>query len=335
MINPKRVAVCFMSSEKQIAEKQSSGVDKSKLSFEVEEYFRHERSGQICQTFSQMINETIDDTESEFMIFINPKTIVCAEDLEFLIGKLCEGNCFAALFGFAFFAITKELVRNIGMMDESFLGGENEDNDYLIRMRQFGKMVYWGEDWSKYGYYKSKCSPHRGCSSTIFWKKWRWKNGKLISTKAPKNTKEISRRHSNSREDIRSSWKSFGESHGEGAIWEALSKCEIEETSLTEHLVDAELNIKISFREESFYIELICDVDTAISYFIVTKNEGGTGRIPISMNMVYNNQWSSFPLSEKEVELRLYHDGNLIYLNQIAEGQEIALPMKLSSSILR
>ena len=131
-----------MSGDKHIAEQQSSLIDKDQLSFEVEEYFRYERNSFLCQSFSQMINETIDDTESEFMIFINPKTIICTEDINFIINKLCSGYCFASLFGFAFFGMTKELVRNIGMLDESFLAGEYEDNDYLIRMKLFGKMVY-------------------------------------------------------------------------------------------------------------------------------------------------------------------------------------------------
>jgi len=335
MIDPKKVAICFMSGDKHIAEEQSSIIDKSKLDFEVEEYFRYERNAFLCQTFSQMINETIDDTESEFMIFINPKTIICTEDINFIINKLCNGYCFASLFGFAFFGITKELVRKIGMLDESFLGGENEDNDYLIRMRQFGKMVYWGQDWDKYDYYKSKCNPNRGSSSTMFWRKWRFKNDVLISSNASNKVKNISRRHSKSREDISSSWKTFDESYGEGEIWSMVQKCEIIETSLSEHLIEAELKISIEFKSDSFFIEMLCDVETAISYFLVTKNDGDVGRVPINMNLVYSNHWRSLPILEIEVELRLYHDGNLIYLSQIRQGEEIRLAMRIPSSILK
>jgi hypothetical protein len=331
---PKKVAVCFMSGDKDIAENQSNIIDKSKLGFELEEYFRHERNSFLCQTFSQMINETIDDTESEFMIFINPKTIICTDDIEFIVNKLCSGYCFASLFGFAFFGMTKELVRKIGMLDESFLAGEYEDNDYLIRMKLFGKMVYWGQDWSKYEYFKSKCDPNRGSSLTMFWRKWRWKENRLISSNASKKTKSISRRHSKEREDISSSWRGFEESHGEGGIWE-MTVCEIEETNMSEHLVEANLNIGINFKDENFFIEMLSEVDTAISYFLVTKNDGDSGRVPINMNLVYSNHWRSLPVSEKEIELRLYHDGNLIYLNQIGEGEEIRLSFRIPSSILK
>ena len=331
---PKKVAVCFMSGDKDIAESQSNIIDKSKLQFELEQYFRHERNSFLCQTFSQMINETIDDTESEFMIFINPKTIICTDDIEFIVNKLCSGYCFASLFGFAFFGMTKELVRNIGMLDESFLAGEYEDNDYLIRMKLFGKMVYWGQDWSKYDYYKSKCDPNRGSSLTMFWRKWRFKNDVLISSNTSNKVKYISKRHSKSRDDISTSWKTFEESYGDGEIWSMLQKCEIIESSLSEHLVEADLKINIDFKDE-FFIEMLSEVETAISYFLVTKNDGDSGRFPINMNLVYSNHWRTLPISENEIELRLYHDGNLIYLSQITKGDEIRLSLRIPSSILK
>lgn len=335
MIDHERVAICFMSADKDIAKEQSGRIDKNKLGFEVEEYFRYERNSFLCQTFSQMINETIDDTESEFMIFINPKTIICTKDIEFIIDKLCSGYCFASLFGLAFFGMTKELVRKIGMLDERFLGGEYEDNDYLIRMKLFGKMVYWGQDWNKYGYYKSKCDPNRGSSMTMFWRKWRFKNNVLIGSNESFKNKGISRRHSNGREDISSSWRPFAESYGEGEIWSMIHDCVLTQTSLSENLVESEIKISIDFKDNSFFIEMLCDVETAISYFLVTKNDGDVGRVPINMNLVYSNHWWSLPILEREVELRLYHDGNLIYLSQVRQGEEIRLVMRIPSSILK
>lgn len=334
MIYPKRVAICFMSGDKKIAEEQSSRIDRSQLDFEVEEYFRHERNSFLCQTYSQMANETIDDTESEFMIFINPKTIISTEDIKFIIEKLCSGYCFVSLFGFAFCGFTKELIRNVGMLDESFLGGEYEDNDYLIRMKIFDKMIYWGQDWDKYDFFKSKVDPNRGSSLTMFWRKWRWKENKLISSNASKKTKSISRRHSSNREDISSSWKSFSESYGEGGIWGMIEECELEQTNLSEYLTESNLNISLFLKDGIFNIQMQSDTDTAISYFLVTKNNGDSGRIPINMNLVYKNQQRTINIQEDEVELRLYHDGNIIFLSQISNGAELQLSLKIPSSIL-
>ena len=152
------------------------------LNFETEKYFRYQKNPHQYQTFSQMINEAIDDTESEFMVFVNPKTVVSSDGINLIIDKLCNGYCFASIFGFAYFGMTKELVRNIGMLDENFLGSEYEDDDYLIRIRISDKAVWWGQDWSTYNFFKSECPPNRGSSLTTFWRKWRWKNNTLISS---------------------------------------------------------------------------------------------------------------------------------------------------------
>lgn len=332
---PNKVAICFMSGDKNIAEWQMANIDKSKLDFEVEEYYRYERNAALSQTFSQMINETIDDTESEFMIFINPKTLVKTDDIILIIEKLCTGYCFASLFGFAFFGISKELVRNIGMLDENFLAGEYEDNDYLIRMRLFGKMIYWGQDWDKYNYFQSKCPPNRGASLTTFWRKWRWKNNRFLTSNSTNNNKRISRRHSKHNEELRNSWKGFDESYGEGGIWEMVQECEIEETNLTEHLVDSKIDIKIKYINGEFFIHMFSEIETAISYFLVTPNNGNAGRVPINMNLIYSNHWRSIPVKEKKAELRIYHDGNLIYINTINEGGTIDLQFNIPSSILK
>lgn len=329
--HPKKIAICFMSYDKDIAEKQLENL-KSGLNFETEKYFRHQKNPHQYQTFSQMINEAIDDTESEFMIFINPKTIVTSHDVNLIIEKLCSGYCFASIFGFAFFGMTKELVRNIGMLDEIFLGSEYEDDDYLIRMRIFNKAVWWGQDWSKYDFFKSKCPPNRGSTLTTFWRKWRWKNNTLISSKESEKIKYISKRHSAPKEEIKSSWRGFEESWGEGGIWEKIYACKIQETDLSESLADSRIRIKVSY-DKNFFIEMISDVETAISYFIVKPNR--EGRTPINMNLVYSNSWYSLPLEEEEVELRIYHDGNLVYINQISRGDEFNLKLNLPSSVLK
>ena len=78
---------------------------------------------------------------------------------------------------------------------------------------------------------------------------------------------------------------------------------------------------------------MISDVETAISYFIVKPNR--EGRTPINMNLVYSNSWYSLPLEEEEVELRIYHDGNLVYINQISRGDLFNLKLNLPSSVLK
>jgi len=330
---PKKIAICFFSYDKDISEKQLNSLDRNKLNFEIETYFRHERNPHQYQTFSQMFNEAIDDTDSEFMIFINPKTIISSEDINFIVDKLCNGYCFASIFGVAFCGFTKELIRNIGMLDEDFLASEYEDDDFLIRIKLFDKMVYWGQDWSKYEFYKSKCSPYRGSTLTTFWRKWRWKDNILVNSNKSKKVKYISKRHSKTNDEIKESWKSFKGSWGEGGIWDKINSCKIIETNLSEFLVDSNIIIKVIYNSNNFFIEMLSDVETAISYFIVKPNK--EGRTPINMNLVYSNRWYSIPIEEKEIELRIYHDGHLIYLNQISKDTEFNLSLNIPSSVLK
>jgi hypothetical protein len=311
---PKKVVVCYFG-DKETVLNQSNLINKSSLPFELEERFKYETNPYLLQTFSQMINEAIDDTENEFMIFVNPKTIVSSEDIYFIIEKLCSGYCFVSIFGMAYCGFTKELVRNIGMFDEDFLAGEYEDNDFLLRIRLFGKAVYWGQNWSKYDFHQSSCPPNRGSSLTQFWRKWRWRNETIIDSKNKDKLRYISKRHSLPHTDISSSWKSYSESWGEGGIWNMVNGLTIKNSNLSEKKVNCNMFIRIRVSDNKFFIEMISTEDTAISFFLVSVYD----RIPIHMQLVYSNTWYSLPFNGS-AEMRLYHDGNIIYMNQIEDG---------------
>ena len=323
-----KAAVCFMAQDIATGSRQLESIEKSQLSFEMVPYLSAERNAVLYSSFSQMINEAIDDTDCEFMIFINPKTIATAQDLNFIIDRLSSGYCFASLFGFAFCGFSKQLVREIGMLDESFVAGEYEDNDFLLRMRILGKAIWWGQDWSKYEYYKSKCPPARGSSLAFFWKKWRWTGDSaryLIFRE-----KKISRRHSSQNIEISDSWGEWESSWGEGAIWDSMSRCALDCSGWTESEEDASIEVSYRFIDGSFRVSMNSDRETAISFFLTTE-----GRIPIYMHLVYQNTWHMAHIAESSAELRLYHDGNTIYINRISLGDEGTIRFFLPSSICR
>jgi hypothetical protein len=314
MILPERIAICYFG-DRESARAQSASIDRNSLPFEIEERFKYETNPHLLQTFSQMINEAIDDVESEFMIFVNPKTIISTDGIYHLVEKLCSGYCFASIFGMAYCGFTKELVRNIGMLDEDFLAGEYEDNDFLLRIRIFGAAVYWGQDWNRYAFYASSCPPNRGASLTYFWRKWRWRDGRVLDSRNRDKIRMISKRHSLSRPDIASSWKPYSDSWGEGGIWEMVSGLSIERSAESERVEECAMHVRINTSGGSFFIEMLSSSDTAISFFLVSASD----RKPIHMQLVYSNTWVSIPF-QGVAEMRLYHDGNLIYLNQINES---------------
>lgn len=330
---PKKVAVIFFAGDPSIADKQYEPLRSANLPFEVVPYFRHERQTFLYQSYSQMFNDFIDETEEEFMIFANPKTVVSSEDVEKIVNLLCSGFCFVGVFGIAFCGFTKELIRKIGMMDEAFLGSEFEDNDILIRIRQYGKAVHWGQDWSKYEYYESSFPPIRGCGSSHFWNKWRWKEGNFIDSHLSNLHKTISKRHSVTRNDISSSWYGFGYSWGEGHIWDMATSQRLIKSSLTEHIVDTDMQVNIEFKEGNFRIELLTTEDTALS--VVLTSVHSDGRIPlVGGRLVYANTWISFPIQKEQIEMRLWHDKSMIYMNTIDSGYNQRMNFRLPSSIL-
>jgi len=325
MIKIEKASVCFMAQDLSLAKEQFAAIDLSDLEFEMVPYFSAERNAILYSSFSQMINEAIDDTDCEFMIFINPKTIATARDLNLLLEKLSSGYCFACLFGFAFFATSKQLIREIGMLDEKFAAGEYEDNDFILRMRLHGKAVWWGQDWSKYGYYKSPCPPERGSSLSFFWKKWRWTGSSAKSTDLCE--KEISRRHAARREDISRSWLGWERSWGEGGVWEPMSSCDLE-SGWRQSSEECEMSVSWSYEKGRFYIEMLCEKEAAISFFLTTPQ-----RIPLYMHLVYQNCYHIAPVQEDEAEMRLYLDGSIIYMNRIRAGEDGSHRFVLPASI--
>lgn len=326
MIKIEKASVCFMAQDLEIGRRQLESIDQSQLSFEMSPYLSAERNAVLYSSFSQMINEAIDETDYEFMIFINPKTIATAQDLNFIIERLSSGYCFASIFGFGFMGFSKQLIREIGMLDERFTAGEYEDNDFLLRMRLLGKAVWWGQDWNKYEYYQSKCPPARGSSLSFFWKKWRWTGNSAKNMRFEE--KKISSRHCYSYPEISDSWTGWERSWGEGHIWEAMSTCNLDNANWKEREETAIMDVSYRYLLGSFEIEMKSGSDTAISFFLTTEE-----RIPIYMHLLYQNNSHFAPIDSMTAELRLYHDGNTIYMNRISLGDSGNIRFTLPSSI--
>ena len=331
---PEKVAIIFLAGDSSVADAQYESIKSVELPFELVPYYRHERQTFLYQSYSQMFNDFIDDTEEEFMIFVNPKSIVSSEDVEKIIKLLCSGFCFVGIFGIAFSGFTKELIRNIGMMDEAFLGSEFEDNDIIVRIRRYGKAVYWGQDWSKYDFYQSSFPPIRGCGSSHFWRKWRWRDNILVDSKISRNNKVITKRHSLSRKDISDSWLGFGYSWGESYVWDMVSSCRLINSFATEYLVETDMQINIEFIEGSLKVEFMAPEDTAIS--VVATTVHSEGRIPfIAGRIVHANTWFAYPISNESIEIRLWLDEAIIYMNTIEMGYQQSMYFRLPCSVLR
>ena len=88
MIKIDEFAFCFFSSDVSTVIEQENELTKLSDKFLIERWYRHDRNSGKYTSFSQMVNDAIDDTDSEFMIFCNPKTKFTSTDIEFIINKL-------------------------------------------------------------------------------------------------------------------------------------------------------------------------------------------------------------------------------------------------------
>jgi len=331
MIRINNFAFCFLSQNIEDIQRQEYELTKLSDKFQIERWYRKDRNPSKYVSFSQMINDAIDDTDSEFMIFCNPKTKFVSEDIEFILEKLSNGYRFASVVGFGFFGFPKELIRRIGMLDEKFIGAEFEDDDFVIRMSHFKKAVWYGCDYSKYDLYYSKSENLKHISYSIFNRKYKIVDKKIYINKDFFTHKKISKRHRNYSNEIFESWDnskiSYGDKHYGGFLKDF--ETEVIDFNLTEKLTNFEIKIKKNI--SNFFVELLSNDNFSIK--IVVLQNFNKGRTIIKSFEVFNNTWYVFDITDTyntqlytdDVEIRIFIDDNQIYNNTLKDFEDLSL----------
>lgn len=85
-------------------------------------------------SFSSIVNRCVAGSSAEYVIIMSDKVKPRKEHVDWTINLLNRGYGFVALYRFAFFACSKELFRLIGGLDENYVGGGYEDDDFYIRL---------------------------------------------------------------------------------------------------------------------------------------------------------------------------------------------------------
>lgn len=93
-------------------------------------------------SFSKLINDCIVHCPTEWVVICSDKVRPGPGHIDRMMALLDQGYAFVGLYSFACFAFPKELVRRIGYFDERFVGGECEDSDYMVRMREADLAYY-------------------------------------------------------------------------------------------------------------------------------------------------------------------------------------------------
>jgi len=304
---PNEITVCFNSLDKNKAIDQSNSIHSDLLPFCINNYFVSDRTNKLSTSFSQMINDSLCDIETEYIIFLNPKVIITTDDIEYIVDRLCNGYCLVALYSLGFFGCTKELFRHIGMLDETFIGGEFEDDDLALRLKIFGRKFIWHQLTESYRISPSYSPIERGSSYTVFWNKWRQDNNNHYYIPEYHKYRGI---NGDQHTDISNSWIK-GESEGSGLIYDMRVN-----NSIICHDIKSikykicKLIIHIDSTRNFFRIEVKSDEDIAISCNLVDMN-----RHHLHQRLIKSNTWTTINDSFDKFELRLYNDGSPFYVS--------------------
>jgi len=335
-ILPTNISVSLFSDDISILKSQLDSIKESKYNIEV----LMPRLYQKFNSFSQLVNYSVNETSREFMIFVNPKTMVNRDDIDQIIKKLHCGYCFVGLVGFGLFGCTKQLFREVGLLDERFLGGEYEDNDFALRLKLLNKAVYAELNFNKYNYAQaySEYNPVRCSAMTKFYDKWNLDhaNNTYYISELDFKSNKISYRHGNN-DSIKYSWYSFDKSTISSAynVFNLANthSVKIVNANKVKRLVKTRLNIHFDSEKN---LSVRCDSDplehNPISCHVVAAPDSNRHNV-IYEQILCANTWCAINLADKKCELRIFHVGSCLYKNVLIEPINITLDLNLSINV--
>ena len=318
---PNDIAICFIGGDSQRTEEQINALSGIENIFNVEWSKRSDKLEGYYPSYSQAVNEAVIETESEFMILINPQANPEIEDIELIISELCNGYAYSSVVSFGLWGITKEVFRRIGMFDERFLGGEYEDNDFLIRMQQLDVAISWRWNLDRYKHWifgsadmPTLKSQHRGLTKTLYPMKWHQVGSSLYRTDLFPTEKQPPKWFlENKRHDIYRSWKPWTESKREdngfvGDIFEEVMSKIVKDEILTSEKRNIQATLEITSDDSSINFKSTCDIPTELQVIVTDQN---TKQLTQYVS-VASNTWRSMQLNAAWYDLRIQHNGRIL-----------------------
>jgi len=331
-ILPNSISVSLFSDDPSIINSQWEAIKQSKYKIEL----LTPRLYQKFNSFSQLVNYSVNETSNEFMIFINPKTIVNTEDIDQIIKKLHCGYCLVGTVGLGLFGCTKQLFREVGLFDERFIGGEYEDNDFALRLKLLNKAVYVELNFNKYDFtrVRSEFNPVRCSAMTRFYDKWNkdTQNSTYYISERDLQTNKISSRHKNNN-TINHSWYSFDKSIISPSyhVFQLANTHSIKVVNATKikKIVKTKLNIVFDSEQN---LSVSCNSEplehNPLSCHVLDASDMKHHSV-IYEEILCANTWCAINLKNKKCELRIFQSGNCIYRNILIDPINTTLELNL------
>jgi len=126
----------------------------------------------------------------------------------------------------------------------------------------------------------------------------------------------------NNNEYIKKSWGNFKDSYFEGHVASKYNEVEIKEiTNKITTIKSTKFILTFDLNQNNFYVELNSD-DSFMGISVILTRVHENGRTPILGTFLYNKMWYRYDLDIDDIffEMRLFLDGNPIYVNTIKRG---------------
>jgi hypothetical protein len=175
---------------------------------------RIDRHPGMYESYSELINHSVATSSTEWIILINDRTHPAVNEVEKMIELLQAGFACVFMYNVGFMAFSKELIRCIGWWDQRFTYGGWEDRDWVWRLKKANLALYESQEGTYDMSWKSPLNVPGAILSGQFWeKKYDASNEKVVYQKlSEENYPQWDVTLGGSREDVRKSWKTWGES---------------------------------------------------------------------------------------------------------------------------
>jgi hypothetical protein len=164
-------------------------------------------------SYSELINDSVATSKTEFVFLINDRTKPKPEDIEHMIELLELGFAAVTKYSVGFMAFSKELIREIGWWDERFYGGGYEDDDFVLRLRLHNLSYYESEESEYDQSWKSPLFPSDGamCSKSRPWfnKKWLTNDTEIVRVIPEENYEKYNNKLGDRNFKIKNNWKDW------------------------------------------------------------------------------------------------------------------------------
>ena len=174
---------------------------------------RIDRHPEIYESYSELINDSVATSPSEWVILINDRTNPKVEEVEKMINLLENGYACVLLYNVGFMGFSKESIRKIGWWDQRFTYGGWEDRDWVWRIKKANLALYESQEGTYDMSWKSPLNVPGAVLSGQFWGKKYDTSSEVVHQKLDEETyPEWDKTLGESREEISSTWAPWSHS---------------------------------------------------------------------------------------------------------------------------